>query len=168
MTRPILEADFKRFSFSMTKKCKAGEEKTHWAQELRDGLHGRLDVGEIGLGVGSGNGLGGCWAVGSLWAVGSRWAVGLGTGRILAVFAAAPHPAGFATSNPSPEHNQQYPQGFGCCGAGKIASGCAGCTGCAGWVVFLHFRLVSSPSFSCLLICKFFSSYTTTTQHQNL
>jgi hypothetical protein len=26
-------------------------------------------VGEIGLGVGSGNGLGGCWAVGSRWAV---------------------------------------------------------------------------------------------------
>jgi hypothetical protein len=71
----------------------------------------------------------------------------------LAVFPPASHPAGFAKSNPSPEHNQQYPHGFGCCGAGKIA---AGCTGCADWVLFLHFRLIFSPSFSCLLIYIFF------------
>ena len=71
-------------------------------------------------------------------------------GQILAVFPPTPHPAGFTKSNPSPEHNQQYPHGFGCCGAGKITAGCAG------WVLFLHFYLVSSPSFSCLLICKFF------------
>jgi hypothetical protein len=74
-------------------------------------------------------------------------------GRILVVFPPAPHPAGFAKSNPSPKHNQQYPHEFRCCGARKIA---AGCTSCAGWVLFLHFRLVSSPSFSCLLICRFF------------
>jgi hypothetical protein len=60
----------------MTRKCKAGkEEKTHQAQELGDGLRGRLDVGEIGLGVGSGNGLGYCWAVGSRWAMVSQWAM---------------------------------------------------------------------------------------------
>jgi hypothetical protein len=56
----------------MTKKCKAGEEekthlckareeeKTHQDQELGDGLCGQLDVGGIDLGVGNGNGLGGC------------------------------------------------------------------------------------------------------------
>ena len=59
------EANFRQFPFSMTRKCKVGEEeKTHRAQELGDGFHGRLDVGGIGMGVGSGNGLlGGCWAV---------------------------------------------------------------------------------------------------------
>jgi hypothetical protein len=89
----------------------------------------------------------------------SRIFLGLGTGRggvDFGCFSTRPHPTGFAKSNPSPEHNQQYPHGFGCCGAGKIAAGCAGCTGCAGWVLFLHFRLISSPSFSCLLIYIFF------------
>ena len=67
----------------------------------------------------------------------------------MAVFPPALHPMGFAKFNPSPEHNQQYLHGFGCCREGKIAAGCAS------GVLFLHFRLVSSPSFSCLLICKF-------------
>jgi hypothetical protein len=72
--------------------------------------------------------------------------------QVLAVFPPAQHPAGFAKSNPSPEHNQQYFHGFRCYKAGKIT---ASCTGCVGWVLFLHFRLVSSPSFLCLLIYRF-------------
>ena len=76
--------------------------------------------------------------------------VGHSSGRILAIFPPAPHSAGFAKSNLSPEHNQQYPYGFECCRMGKIVAGCAS------WVLFLHFHLVSSPLFLCLLICRFF------------